>query len=153
MNNFDNYHKPIYSFSYLHYPGRHPQHTKNILFCHWKNESSVQFQRIRKSKLNKLKFYLIWSPRRGPRLNNRQNESTEYITYVPNYNAKTKFDKSIINNSLNDFYENSLKTAFVNKSQLPATRQAKSLQSLLTRARFNVVPKPIASPKNVELYN
>ena len=82
-----------------------------------------------------------------------QNESTDYITFVQTYNPNTKFNKNIINNSLNDFHDNSLKKAFVKKKPLLATKQGKSLQNLLIRTRFVVVPKPIAPTKNVGLCN
>ena len=82
-----------------------------------------------------------------------QNESTDYITFVQTYNPNTKFNKNIINNSLNDFHDNSLKKAFVKKKPLLATKQGKSLQNLLIRTRFVVVPKPIVPTKNVGLCN
>ena len=62
-------------------------------------------------------------------------------------NPNIKFKKNIINNSLNDFHGNSLKKAFEKKKSLLATIQAKSLQNVLIRARFDVVSKPIAPPK------
>ena len=46
-----------------------------------------------------------------------------------------------------------LKKPFINKRLLIVTRQAKSLQNLLIIGRFDVVPKPVALPKNVGLYN
>ena len=39
------------------------------------------------------------------------------------------------------------------KKALLATRQAKSLQNLLVRERFDVVPERMAAPKNIGLYN
>lgn len=82
-----------------------------------------------------------------------QNESNDYITFVQTYNPNLKFNKNIINNSSNIFLDNSLRKAFENKRPLLATRQAKSLQNLLIIGRFDVVPKPVALPKNVGLYN
>ena len=46
-----------------------------------------------------------------------------------------------------------LKKVFKKKKPLLATRQAKSLQNLLLGERFNIVPEPIAAPKNIGLYN
>ena len=45
------------------------------------------------------------------------------------------------------------KKVFENKRPLLATRQAESLQNLFIRAWFNVVPKPVALPKSIRLYN
>lgn len=42
------------------------------------------------------------------------------------------------------------KNAFEKKKPLLVTRQAKSSQNLLIRARFDVVPKPIAPSKNIK---
>ena len=101
----------------------------------------------------------MWSPRRDYTITKlfspsfkSQNESSDYITFVQAYNPNSKCNKNIINNSLNDFRDNSLKKAIEKKKPLLATRQAKSLQNLV-RAQFYVVPKPIAPPKNIELYN
>ena len=101
----------------------------------------------------------MWSPRRDYTITKlfspsfkSQNESTDYITFVQAYNPNSKFNKNIINNSLNDFRDNSLKKAIEKKKPLLATRQAKCLQNLV-RAQFYVVPKPIAPPKNIGLYN
>ena len=61
--------------------------------------------------------------------------------------------RKILINSLNDFCHNSLENAFETKKRLLATRKMKSLKNPLFRARFDVVPKPIASPKNIGLHN
>ena len=52
-----------------------------------------------------------------------------------------------------NFPDDYLKKTFINKRPLIATRQAKSLQNLLIIGRFDVVPKPVALPKNVGFYN
>ena len=88
----------------------------------------------------------------SPSLKN-QNESSDCITFVQTCNPNTRFNKRIINNSLNDLHDNSLKKAFENKNSLLATRQAKNVENLFIRARFGVVPKPIAPQKIVGLYN
>ena len=75
----------------------------------------------------------------------------ESITFVQTYNPNRKFNKNIINNSSNIFLDNSLRKAFENKRPLLATRQAKSLQNLFITARYDVVAKPIALPKNLDL--
>ena len=82
-----------------------------------------------------------------------QNELTDYIDFVQTYNANNKFNKNIINNSLNDFRNNSLKNAFQNKNPLLATSHAKPLENLLIRIRFDLVSTLRASPKSIELYN
>ena len=74
-----------------------------------------------------------------------QTELTDYIDFV--------YNKNIINNSLNDFHDNSLKNVFQNKKPLLATCHAKLLQNVLIRTRFGLVSTPRASPKNTGLYN
>ena len=44
----------------------------------------------------------------------------------------------IINNSLNNFYDNSLNNTFKSNKQLLVTRQAKSLRNLVVRAQFGL---------------
>ena len=80
----------------------------------------------------------------------RQNESTYHSTVVQTYNPNTKFNKNIINNSLLDFHYNLVKNAFERKKPPLATRQAKNLQNILIRTRFDVIPKPIAPPKMLD---
>ena len=76
-----------------------------------------------------------------------QNELADYTDFVQTYNPDNKFNKNIINNSLNDFHNNSLKNAFQGKKPLLATSHAKLLQNLLFRTRFGLVSTPRASPK------
>ena len=80
-----------------------------------------------------------------------QNKSTDYINFVQTCNPNTRFNKNIINNSLNDFHDNLLEKALEKKKPLLATKQAKSLENLFIRALFDVVPKPIAPLKHFGL--
>ena len=74
--------------------------------------------------------------------------------FVQAYNPSTTFNKNNVNNNLNDFHDYLLKKAFEkNNKPLLATGHVKSLQNLLNRARFDVVPKPIALLKNIGLFN
>ena len=54
---------------------------------------------------------------------------------------------------MNDFHYNSLKKALEKKKSLLTTRKAKSLQSPLYRAVFDIVSKPISASKGIRLYN
>ena len=76
-----------------------------------------------------------------------QNELADYTDFVQTYNPDNKFNKNIINNSLNDFHDNSLKNAFQGKKPLLGTSHAKLLQNLLFRTRFGLVSTPRPSPK------
>ena len=49
--------------------------------------------------------------------------------------------------NLNDFHGNSIKNAFQNKMPLLATSHTKLSQDLFIKAQFDLVPKPVASPK------
>ena len=51
------------------------------------------------------------------------------------------------------YRHNSLENVFETKKPLLATRKIKSLKNALFTTRFYVVPKPIASPKNIGLHN
>ena len=62
------------------------------------------------------------------------------------------YNKNIINNSLNDFHDNSLKNAFQNKKSVLATGYAKLLQDLVIKTRFYLVPKRTALPKNIVIF-
>ena len=46
-----------------------------------------------------------------------------------------------------------MKKAFEKRNSLLAIRQAKNLQNVHVRARFYVVSKQIAPPKNIRIYN
>ena len=77
---------------------------------------------------------------------------TDYITFAQTYNPTTKFNKNTTNNSLNVFHGNSMKMTFVKKrgkKPLLATRPSKSSQNLLIKARFDIIPKPIAPSENI----
>ena len=157
---FDIYHKPTHSFSYLLYRRCHPQHTKSNTVLSLGQRIIRIVSENKEQYLNKLKSCVIQCGHPEEVLDytmiklfspsfKDQNESTDYITFVQPYNPNTKFNKNIINNILNDFHDNLLKKAFRKKKPLLATRQAKSLQNLVIRARIDAVPKRIAPPKNI----
>ena len=160
---FDIYDKPTHSFSYLRYRSCHPRHTKN-------NVALSLVQRIiciasdnKETYLNKLKSCLIqrghpeevlnftMSKLFSPTVKN-QDESIDIVTFIHTYNPNVKFNKNIINESLNNFSDRSLKDTFLNKKPLVATRQGKNLQTLLTKARFDLVQRPTLSVRNNGLY-
>ena len=135
------------------YRNCHPQHIKNNIVLPLGQRIIQIVSENKEQHLSKLKSYLI---QRGhpeevlvytmtilfsPSFK-CQNKSSDYITFVQTYNHNTKFNKTIINDSLNDIQDNSLKKAFEMKKPLLATRKANSLQNLLITARFPVVPKP-----------
>ena len=81
-----------------------------------------------------------------------QDESIDIVTFIHTYNPNVKFNKNIINESLNNFSDRSLKDTFLDKKPLVATRQGKNLQTLLTKARFDLVQRPTLSVRNNGLY-
>ena len=148
----------------MYYRSCHPQHTKNNIFLSLGQKIIQIASENNEQHLNELKSCLIHCGHPEEVLDytmtkvfsssfKSQNESTDYITFVQTYNPNTKFNKNIINNTLNDFHDNLLKKAFEKKKPLLANKQAKSFQNFLIEGRFDVVPKPIAPQKYIELYN
>ena len=130
----DIYRKPTHSFSCLHYRRCHQQHTKNNIVLSLGQRIIRIVSENKEQHVNKLKSCLIQlgNPEKvldytmtkpfSPSFKS-QDESTVHINFVQTYNPNSKFNKSIVNNSLNGFHNNSLKRAFkMNQTTTKFTR-------------------------------
>lgn len=159
--NFDIYHKPTNSFSYLHYKSCHPRHTKdNIALSLGRRIIKIVTKNI-KQRLNQLSNHLIlrehpvdsvsktltrlYSPENNP------NSDKENLIFIHTYNPNTLFKKSIISNVFKNLKDEKMISAFSKTHTLISTRQEKSIQQLLTRAKFTLEPS-LLPPKIYGLF-
>ena len=144
--NFDIYHKPTNSFTYLHNNSSHPEHTKNNIALSLA-QRIIRITNINTDEnINQLKINLI---NRGHE-ENTINESlskvfspTEHqskkdlLTFTHTFSPGLKFNKNNIKNCLDGVKDENIKKHFQNKQIMITTKQPKNLRELLTRAKFD----------------
>ena len=158
---FDIYHKPTNSFSYLNYKSCHPPHTKNNISLSLAKRIVRIVSQTRNNRLEELKCHL--KQRKHPeavinysftKLFEPQKHtvaSENLITFKRTYNPNHHFSHSKFLNCVNSFSNRELKNSFKDKKVILTTRQSSNLKKLLVRAKFqmNVIPR---TPQLIGLY-
>ena len=149
--NFDIYHKPTNSFTYLRFDSCHPKHTLNNISYSLAKRIIQIVTTNKDTNIAKLKVDLI---NRGHPINiinqslsnifsphdRTSNNEEELITFVHTHNPNHSFQRKKITNCLNNIQDRQLNNVFKNKKVLVTTRNSRNLKQMLTKAKFELRP-------------
>ena len=154
---FDIYHKPTNSFSYLRYSSCHPPHTiKNIALSLGKRIVRIVSDNI-DERLEEMKNHLI--QRDHPKAvvekalaklyqPKQRVESDEKIVFVSTYNPQLSYNRKIIKETFHRSKHYKIKSTFGETSIIQAYKQPNNLRKILTRAKFERIPRKVYRKPN-----
>lgn len=157
---FDIYHKPTHSFSYIKYHSCHPRHTLNNIALSLGKRIVQIVTGNNETHLSTLKNHLKARGHPTETVNETllklyspsftNTDTTKSIVFIRTFNPSIKFKKAVFTQSIHNFEERSLQTTFKDKNILFSTRQGRNLKKLLTKARFDPMTTRV-KPKEPEI--